>query len=368
MYSSETTFKFILVVSIIVLIMLAVMSTVNCQQYKDAKAREAREVRDYFSSYSQVQLNPLANAFALPQTNSTQSVIQIMLYNALNNSQNWSSGLNVSLASGDVFVLPSEKDVMWDLTQNTANPSALTGPTLDSMACSVPASTYVSDDTRHCLTVKQAASSGYPCRARVFDSIYRICSTCFRVQIKNSNTMYGSSAAYMMLLLRPFAMSFQNSSTTGPVAVQSMNTTSSSSHALPSPSDVTVSLSSSSLPYTPSNSLPTSVVVYYLDYVGPIFDVLKNPSSAPTITSTLDPMSQTLSYNNSVTYNFNGTTDISSVTSASGSTSASAAAKKFPGMLNAAKVAVQMGYVPGAAVISSEVYDDSNYNSTAVPF
>ena len=353
MYSTDATFKFVLAISIILLVLLAVILTMNCQQYKLKKIEQANEIRDYFvtnSSYSGVTLNPTATAYAVPPTGSMQGMLQQEVYNRLSVSYTLND-LGVAPVSTDVFVMPSDAEATWNLKNDAPNPSALASVTLDNIACPVPASTYVADDGRGCTSLAQTSGQNYPCQIRVFDAYYRVCSTCFRVQVKSANTLYGSSAASMIFLLRPFAMSVGNVMSTVTNIQAVLN---SSSTVQPTPVDVVIAGPS----FTPDTSgdRPQSVVVYYLDYVGAVIDYYKQGAASATaaITSYVDVANKTVAING-IVYNLFGGISLDK-TKSSGSSAAGASTSMFPGMVNPAKVAVQFGYVPTAAIISSQEY------------
>ena len=331
MASTDATFKFILISSIIMLMLLAVLSTLNCQQYAE---------KEDYSSYTGTTLNPELSNYWVPEANSIQSLLQEKLYGLLKGS--FPMRYVAVVASSDVFVMPHDREVMKSLGIITQENLGLGSnlKELDDLACSVPASEYIADDTYHCTSVMQARSSNYPCKVRVFDANYRVCSTCFRVQGSvTGNTITIKSMGKIIYYLQPFAV-FVNKML-APTKVTNITVS----------TDGTTTLTASGL--VAKNTGNIVLTVYYLDFVGSIMDVGQNPNAGSTvwaITSKVNTQTRSLTItgpNNSNPFTL-------------GSSTTGSDDKVYPGIINAARLAVQFGMISDQAQIKTTP-KDANY-------
>ena len=343
MQARDPAFKFILILGLLVIIMVAIISTVNCTQHNNEQDRQHREM---FAGY--VAISDASKEVMRTAQTTQQKALRDLLNDYLVGSDNWKAGLGVSAISlDDVYVLPRPADVAANLTPAGA-PLSSKPATLDMIACPVSSSLYVDDEA--CASLYQATGEN-PCQVRVFDSLYSVSSTCFRVHVKDSNKLFGSPAAYALMLLRPFAIRVSEKI----FKVASITATSSSSSVTPSPFDIQVGGVSFPVQSHPTKSIV--ITAYYLDFIDAIYDYYQNKAnskpSTPTLTSVLDPSNLTLTLSSAqkVMYDFNSNKTIADQAK---TTTVAATTGTFPGLLNPAKIARQFGYSPASAGISSK--------------
>ena len=373
--SSEVAFKFVLIATIFVLVVLASISTVNCHNVKVEEERKLQDrVESFFSSYTNTQLNTNLDSYWKTNVGIIQGKMQNELFNKLNGSFIFMG--QDTLQSSDVWVLPQKDEALKPLsTASYALPNIVqsvqttTTVTLDSIACVVPTSTYVGSDAKFaCSAVGQTLKIFDSCQIRMLDAYYNVCSTCFRVNVTSSSTtsltIDGGPAADAIYLLRPFAMSLNSSSPTAQITniVPSVDSTSTQ-----------ITAASGGLPTItlPSNGrTPATVVVYYLDYVGPIMDVVKNGVGTATILSSVDLQNQILQVSINSTSAYTIPFSSTSSSSCTSSTVATANCVQYPGLVNAAKLAKQFLGVNynSATTISQSMAWPGNGSSPSIPF
>ena len=335
--TSEAAFRFILILSIFVLVVLASISTVNCHNIRLSKKTDEPFAA---SSYDGRPLNPEFTGGLLNLEAKSQ---QLKVRDELVTNLNTSFAVNLeNVATNDVWVLKSTYEMLVGVppAQNhiPINKSIIDNSNrnaLDFIACVVPATQYVSNSKFGCTALNQTMRTYDSCKVRVFDAYYNVCSTCFRANVYTEGGVHIQNGPVMnaIYLLRPFGMTVDGSKMM-PV------------HNIYDPNNkkgyIKVVVNNvGNVIINKKDAKPASIVVYYLDYVGPISDVLKKDSTAK-FTSEVDTINQTLtvklsngSYSinssNSYTINFNNTT--SPITAST--------ILKYPGIINAAKLAKQ---------------------------
>ena len=333
---TDTQFKMILSVSLILILLAAVMSTINCQ-----KRRQQAYTESFVS----------ASAAA-----STVSVISASM-------SSFVAGYLASSFPMTLFGISNSPDVSVQMPLDSVFTKHVSGtgatdvdvtksPVLDLIACPESAGRYVADDTSHCHGVMQAlhASEQYNCRVRVFDSYYKVRSLCVKV-VGKDNRIVRTAATQMMYYLLPFAVhdGSKLSKVTG-ITIESS-----------SPKSMAIQGGFS----LPSGNAPKSVVVYYLDYVRPTEGFMQgvlNGAAAPVIKTYIGPATQTINVNgNSVTFADAAGLNVIQLAQVNPPSNPSDYKSDgyIPGLPNLAKLSVKFSNLPKAVSVTSRTVDIS---------
>jgi len=337
--TSEAAFRFILILSIFVLVVLASISTVNCHNIRLAGTQSKKTDESFASSY---EGRPLNSEFSGGLLNLDAGDSQRKVRDELITKLNESFAVNmVAVATDDVWVLKSTDEALKKMgvkpPQNhiTIEQSIIDNSNrnaLDFIACVVPATQYVNNSKFGCTALNQTMRTYDSCKVRVFDAYYDVCSTCFRANVYTEGGVHIQNGPVMnaIYLLRPFGMTVDGSKMMRVNTIFDPDNVGNNKKGY-----VNVIVDGYDKVIKEKDAKPASIVVYYLDYVGPISDVSKYPT-ASKFKSEVDTNNQTLTVNSSnvfsYTINFNNTSPI---------TNTNTPTLKYPGIINAAKLAKQ---------------------------
>lgn len=403
MASSDATFKFVLIASIVVLLTLAAVSTLNCDSLQ--KNIEHKNNEAFFSSYANTNLNPAIDNYWKPQDNeSIQAKFIANLFKLLNGSYPLVKLFEspVPLTQQDVFILAGRNEALNNLKipLNTKNkdPYALAGfsdttsiipgsttttpgaeckppttntvgkkedimlkfGTIEPITRPVQASEYLGDDARAgCGTISQTLNPDggvSSTKVRVLDSYYYISSTCLRTQIMNVRTnevdIFGSQSSAILNMLCPFAVSsFALFGTHKLVQVKDMKFADGKLNIV---FDSSVQYDMKKSPPLYDHN-PVSIVAYYLDYIGPIMDVTQSGGKNISMATIVDYDSglvkfsgqqKLLSADNQKPLYTTQTAQFDFENFPKlGAKAYGESAKIYPGLVNPARLAVEYGFV-----------------------
>ena len=257
MLVSDAAFKFVLFAGVVILLLLAVLGSSSCAQRR-------LEEKELFSAYV------ASSGDTVAVTENLKSSATDLLYSALSGSQTVAGA--AAFSPTDVFVVKSPQEIIKPGDPKFAQK-------FNDIVTVVPAQTYLPYESEHCSSVsllmnRTDNASTIP-TVRVFDSIYRVCATCFRVKATGGSKLVitASPSASTIFLLNPFACTQSSASSV-------LNKVTSSSIDLTT-GDVTLNFNAGA-----TTSPLQNLDVYYLDYVEPITDYHQNQTTPPSYIST----------------------------------------------------------------------------------
>lgn len=339
---------FVLLASILVIWVLAVIGSAT--DFFRREYHNNSDVQETFeSSYSGTALNDDVSQYWY-NTSGTQKHLIKTLHTYLTGSfALLQSNVNVF----DVWVLPLKDDVLKKMyggpspaadSSNSASKANIDH--VDVIASVVPAVQFVYNAKFTCASLNQTRRAYESSKIRVFDAYYNVCSTCFRAIIfpmaANTTTIQiqKGPVANAIYLLRPFALRINSSFSCRVKNIRNDPTESDKGNLIVDIDEISTIGTSGSTPSPGGNSAGSSasIVVYYLDYVEPIMDVIKKmPEKKSQFKSTVDVTNQTLTVSAPTsTYTISFSVHKDSTTSTSSST-----IFQYPGIINAAKLAKQ---------------------------
>jgi len=339
---------FVLLASILVIWVLAVIGSAT--DFFRREYHNNSDVQETFeSSYSNTSLNNDVSQY-WNVTSGTQKHLIATLHKYLKESFALLQSKNVE--KSDVWVLPLKDDVlkkMYGGPSPAADSSNSAGEInidhVDVIASVVPAVQFVYNAKFTCASLNQTRRAYESSKIRVFDAYYNVCSTCFRAIIGYSGAAANTTihvqkgpVANAIYLLRPFALRINSSFSCRVKNIIADPTVNDMNDNMDIAIDEISNLGPTPLPGGSS----ASIVVYYLDYVEPIMDVIKKTpaKSKSQFTSKVDVTKQTLIVSASSVPSSTYTIDFS-ITSTSTTTSKTNESFDYPGIINAAKLAKQ---------------------------